>query len=46
MNVVESLHSGYADTPMQNLNLMYENLNSFIDKYPKLDTIHKISLIK
>jgi len=46
MNVVESLYSDYADTPMENLNLMYENLNSFIEKYPKLDTIHKIRLMK
>jgi len=46
MEVVDSLHSGYADTTMSTLDLMYENKPAFIKKYPKLDLIHKVYLIK
>jgi len=46
MEVLEALYSGYADTTMYNLDLMYKNLNGFIKKYPKLDTIYKVELIK
>lgn len=46
MKVLENLYDGYADTTMSNLDLMYKDLNTFIKKYPKLDTIYSIELIK
>jgi len=46
MVVLEQLYNGYADTTMSNLDLMYKDLDAFISKYPKLDTIHKVRLIK
>lgn len=46
MNVVDSLHSGYADTTMSTLDLMYEDKAAFLKKYPKLDLITKVYLIK
>lgn len=41
MDVVESLHSGYADTTMDTLDLMYTDRKAFLALFPKLDTIHK-----
>lgn len=46
MQVVDSLYSGYADTPMSTLDLMYEDKPAFLKKYPKLDLIEKIYLVK
>ena len=46
MQVVDSLHNGYADTTMANLDLMYEDKAAFLKKYPKLDMITKVYLIK
>jgi homoserine O-acetyltransferase len=46
MEVLEALYSGYADTTMNDFDLMLKNLNAFIKKYPKLDTIYKVSFIK
>ena len=46
MEVLEALYSGYADTTMNNLALMQKDLNAFIKKYPKLDTIYKVEFIK
>lgn len=46
MKVIDSLHSGYADTTMSTLDLMYENRPEFIQKFPKLDLIQKVYLIK
>lgn len=46
MEVLEALYSGYADTTMNNLDLMYKDLDTFIKKYPKLDTIYKVELLK
>ncbi|WP_350287107.1 peptidylprolyl isomerase [uncultured Croceitalea sp.] len=46
MQVVESLHSAYADTTMKDFDLMYEDLPRFMKKYPKLDKIHKVYIIK
>lgn len=46
MEVVDSLHSGYSDTTMSTLDLMYEDKAAFLKKYPKLDLIEKIYLLK
>jgi homoserine O-acetyltransferase len=43
MEVVEKLYSGYAESPMDDLN-MYTNQNAFHQKYPKLDAIKKAYL--
>ncbi len=44
--VVDSLYNGYADTTMSSLDMMYENRAAFTKKFPKLDSIHKVYLIK
>lgn len=46
MEIVDSLHSGYADTTMSTLDLMYEDKPAFLKKYPKLDLIEKVYLLK
>ncbi|KPM32565.1 Peptidyl-prolyl cis-trans isomerase A [Croceitalea dokdonensis DOKDO 023] len=46
MDVLESLYDGYADTTMNNLDVMYTHLDAFIKKYPKLDTIYGVALVK
>ncbi|MFD2589136.1 peptidylprolyl isomerase [Croceitalea marina] len=46
MEVLEALYSGYADTTMNNLDLMFKDLDAFIKKYPKLDTIYKVEFLK
>ncbi len=46
MNVVDSLYSGYADTTMDTLDLMYSNRVEFSRHFPKLDLIKKVYLIK
>ncbi len=46
MEVLEALYDNYADTTMNNLDLMYKDLDDFIKKYPKLDTIYRAKLIK
>lgn len=46
MEVLEALYSGYADTTMGNLEVMYKDLDAFIKKYPRLDTIYKVEFIK
>lgn len=46
MDILATLHDGYSDATMNNLNLMYSNLEAFLKKYPKLDTIYKVELIK
>jgi len=45
MNVVDSLYSGYADTTMENLDIMYANKNQFLEKYPELDLIKRVQII-
>lgn len=44
MEVVTSLYSGYADTTMESLNLMYDDREAFLKKFPKLDTIYRVVL--
>ena len=44
MNVLENLYSGYADTTMENLQLMYENKKAFLELFPELDSIQKVYL--
>lgn len=46
MEVLESLYSGYADTTMSKLSLMYSDEKAFLKEFPKLDTIHKAYLIQ
>ncbi|GMN07640.1 hypothetical protein MTsPCn5_30290 [Croceitalea sp. MTPC5] len=46
MDVLEALYDGYADTTMTNLDLMYNDLDAFIKKYPKLDTIYRVRFIE
>ena len=46
MKVLEALYDGYADTTMSHLEMMYKDVNAFIKKYPKLDTIYRVELIK
>ena len=46
MEVLETLYDGYADNTMGDFDLMYKDLNAFIKKYPKLDTIYRARLIK
>lgn len=46
MEVLEALNDDYADTTMETLDLMYKDLKGFIKKYPKLDTIYSVELIK
>lgn len=46
MHVVDSLYSGYADTTMETLDLMYANRKGFLKNFPKLDLIHKVYLLK
>ncbi len=45
MQVLESLYSGYADTTMDKLDLMYSNEKAFLVQFSKLDTIHKAYLM-
>lgn len=46
MAVLEALYDEYSDTTMSNLDLMYKDLDTFIKKYPKLDTIYSVELMK
>lgn len=46
MNVVENLYSGYADTTMQDFELMLNTKDRFLKKYPKLDQIKKAYIVK
>ena len=46
MNVLDSLYSGYADTTMADLNIMYDNKVTFLEKYPQLDAKQKIFILK
>lgn len=46
MDVVESLYSGYADTTMNSLELMYSDRKAFLKKFPELDRIEKAYIIK
>lgn len=44
--VLESLYSGYSDSTMDTLSLMYSNKNSFLSLFPKLDKIKRVYIIK
>lgn len=46
IEVLEALYDGYADSTMDNLDVMYKDLGAFIKKYPKLDTIYNVELVK
>ncbi len=46
MNILDSLYAGYADTTMTELDIMYKNKTKFLEKYPKLDAIEKIYILK
>lgn len=45
MEVVEKLYSGYSDTTMEHFDLMLNNREAFLKKYPKLDLINKAYLV-
>lgn len=46
MDVVSALYSGYGDKTMPRLDAMYRNRKRFIDTFPGLDVIHKVSILK
>ncbi len=46
MEVVTALHSGYGDTTMDTLNLMYSNKPAFIKRFPSLDRIERVFLLE
>lgn len=46
MNVIDSLYSGYADNTMADLDIMYDDKAKFLEKYPQLDAIQKIFILK
>lgn len=46
MSVVDSLYNGYGDKTMSSVDLMYKDKASFLKKYPKLDFISKVYLLK
>ena len=46
MHIVEALYSGYADTTMDTLHLMYTDRERFLTLFPKLDTLHHVSIKK
>lgn len=45
MEVVEKLYSGYSDRTMEHFDLMLNNREAFLKKYPKLDLINKAYLV-
>lgn len=45
MSVVDSLFSGYSDAIMSDFDLLTNSRPSFLKKYPKLDSIHKVYLL-
>lgn len=45
MENIKKLYSGYADNTMKHFDLMLNNRGEFIERYPKLDTIHKVSIV-
>jgi len=46
MQVLDSLYSGYGDTPMSDYEMMIENKTEFLKKYPKLDSIYTAYFLK
>jgi cyclophilin family peptidyl-prolyl cis-trans isomerase len=46
MEVVEALYSGYGDNTMKQLDTLYLNRSRFLSIFPKLDSIHKVYLLK
>lgn len=46
MDVVEKLYSGYADATMEHFDMMLGNRNAFLEKYPDLDVIHKVYILR
>jgi homoserine O-acetyltransferase len=44
MEVVTSLYAGYADTTMDALTTMYTDREAFLQKFPKLDTLHRVRI--
>jgi homoserine O-acetyltransferase len=45
MNVVDSLYSGYADTTMEKLDIMYADRDKFLEEFPQIDTLKKVYLV-
>lgn len=46
MEVVESLYSGYNDSTMTQLEILYKNRPAFLKIFPKLDAISHVSVLK
>ncbi|MGF1559607.1 MAG: peptidylprolyl isomerase [Flavobacteriaceae bacterium] len=46
VEIVESLYSGYADTTMDTLNLMYTDKEKFMALFPQLDVVKSAYLIE
>lgn len=46
MDVVSALYSGYGDTTMSRLDVMYENRGQFLQLFPGLDVIRKAYILK
>lgn len=45
INTLDDLYSGYADTTMEDSDLMYSDRKSFLKKYPNLDMIKRVRFI-
>lgn len=46
MQVLDSLYSGYGDTPMSDYEMMFENKTEFLKKFSKLDSIYTAYFLK
>jgi peptidyl-prolyl cis-trans isomerase A (cyclophilin A) len=46
VGLIDSLYSGYGDQVFDQYRLLFKNKKAFLDLYPKLDSIKKISIIK
>jgi len=46
MDVIEKLYSGYSDATMEHFDMMLNNRKAFLDKYPKLDVIYKVYILR
>lgn len=46
MDVVDSLYSGYGDRVFEQYGLLMRNKQAFVDRYPRLDSIKRVRLIR
>ena len=46
MDVVDSLYNGYGDRVFAHYGLLMNDKKAFLEKYPRLDSLQKIRLIK